>query len=70
MNILSIILHPTFVLVLGIVTYALFLWTILSGLFRKQLAPKLKKSYIKLHRWGGILAIILATIHVVLMIIF
>ncbi|MBD3285581.1 hypothetical protein GF359_03945 [candidate division WOR-3 bacterium] len=70
MNILSIILHPTFVLILGIITYALFLWTLIGGLLRKQLAPKMKRSYIKMHRTCGILAVIFATVHVVLMIAF
>lgn len=63
------IVTPTFIRILGIITYSLFLLTFLGGLFRKQLAPILKKSYLPLHRTLGLVAIGVATIHGALVLI-
>jgi hypothetical protein len=63
------IVTPTFIKILGIIVYALFLATLLVGLLRKKLAPKLKKAYLPLHKTLALVAIALATIHGALVII-
>ncbi len=63
------IVTPAFIKILGIIVYTLFLATLLMGLLRKKLAPKLKKSYLPLHKIFALVAIGLATVHGALVII-
>jgi hypothetical protein len=57
------IVTPAFLKILGIIVFCIFLLTLLGGLMRKQLAPRLKKAYLPLHRTLAIIAIVLAAIH-------
>ena len=54
---------PEIVKLLGIITYSIFLITLLGGLFRKKLAPLLGKNFLRIHMILGIAAIILASFH-------
>lgn len=63
------IVTPTFIKILGIVVFSIFFLTLLGGLMRKQLAPRLKKAYLPLHRTLAIIGIALAALHGALVII-
>ena len=52
---------------LGIITYTLLALTLLLGLFMKHIKIKYK---LKIHKWLGITALVIATIHFSLVIIY
>ena len=52
---------------LGIIAYSLFSLTLLIGLFMKHIKIKYK---FKIHKWFGITALVIATIHFSLVIIY
>ena len=52
---------------LGIITYCLLALTLLLGLFMKHIKIKYK---FKIHKWLGITALVVATIHFSLVIIY
>jgi len=64
------IITPDLIKIFGIVTYALFLLTLAGGLLRKKLAPLMGRAFIKTHMIMGITAIVLATVHATLVIMF
>lgn len=57
------IVTPSFLKILGIIVFGIFLLTLLGGLMRKQLAPVLKKAYLPLHRTLAVAGIALAAVH-------
>ena len=52
---------------LGIIAYVLFALTLLSGLFMKNIKIKYK---FKIHKWLGIIALVIASVHYSLILIY
>lgn len=60
------IFTPTFIKVLGVVTFVFLLATFISGLLRKKLIPKMGKKFVTMHMTGGIIVVGLTVIHFLL----